>query len=108
MLHSLLWLIIVTTTSACDVSNQDEAFLVTEIEQFDDSETLPSAVDDRSETQQVTESSRQRGTLVIDTFNCGIPDPSIDAAILSKAIKGSLELNLVSEIHAGLMMIIGG
>ena len=105
MLHSLLWLIIVTTTSACDVSNQDEAFLVTEIEQFDDSETLPSAVDDRSETQQVTESSRQRGTLVIDTFNCGIPDPSIDAAILSKAIKGSLELNLVSEIHAGLMMI---
>lgn len=43
---------------------------------------------------------------MIDTFNCGIPDPSIDAAILSRAVKGSLELNLVSEIHAGLMRII--
>ena len=108
ILYAMLLSIIVVIISACDESIQDEPVPETEIAKFsgvDVLEPVQSALDDRSRTRLVTESARESGTLVIDTFSCGIPDPAIDAATLSKASKGSLELNLVSEIHAGLMMI---
>ena len=100
--------IIVVISSGCVESDQNKSFSDDGIAKFggvDVLETDQSLVDDPSSAHLVTESARQGGILVIDTFSCGIPDPAIDAAVLSKASKGSLELNLVSEIHAGLMMI---